>query len=161
MLTYLFQNMSPEHYKSSNKLYKNFIPTISQNILHTNTLNQLWSEGSICRTHRWCTQIRLCRNQFSTKNCRHIFILWDFCWQQDFSRPQQHCLWTIFCHIQYGEENHPTTQLPRNTPRCNHPIQTQWYGIMGPQWCLLLVLTKSTKQSRGHVFFERQTPITK
>ena len=42
MLTDLCQNMSLEHYTSFNKLSENFIPTvsISQKILHTNTLNQ-------------------------------------------------------------------------------------------------------------------------
>ena len=53
---------------------------------------KLWSEGSICRPHRGCTPFRLCLHQFNTKNCRHIFILWDWCWQHDFSRPRHHCL---------------------------------------------------------------------
>ena len=119
---------------------------------------KIWSEGSICITHQWCTHIRFCRHQFNTKNCRHIFILWDRFWQHYFSRPQHHCLWTIFHHIQYGEENHPTPQLPRNKPRCNHMVQTKWYGLMGPQWCLLLVLPKGTKQIRGHAFLSDKPP---
>ena len=44
MLTYPYQNMSPERYTSSNKLSKNSIPKISQNILHKKTVEPKYGQ---------------------------------------------------------------------------------------------------------------------